>query len=76
MTCITSNYFTKKRLHKKEVILFFILCRALMGFDQARKQHKGPNYFANKSAIGTLKGVPLTKAAVVLGQKAEDQRET
>lgn len=72
MTCITSNYFTKKRLHKKEVILVFILCRALMGFDQARKQHS----FANKNAIGTVKGVPLTKAAVVLGQKAEDQRET
>lgn len=77
MTCISSKYFTKKCVHKREVILAFILCRAPVRFDQAGKQHKGPNHFANKSAISTLKGRSLsTKAAVVLGRKAEDQKET
>jgi len=60
MTCISSKYITKKRVHKKEVYLVFILCRDLTRFGRAGKQHKGPNHFANQSAIGTLKGMFLS----------------
>lgn len=50
----------KECVRKKEVILVFILCRAPVRFDQASKQYKGLNHFANKSAIGTLKPVSVS----------------
>lgn len=46
-----SKYCTKKHVHEKEVILVFILCRALLRLGQAGKKHRSPKHLANRSAI-------------------------